>query len=53
MPGWTIADLLVSLGFAENELGYLYTAIDAKGAGLTTNLEEGTTIDVSLRVGGG
>lgn len=52
-PQWTVADLLISLGFAEGELSYLYTAIDGKSTGLATLLEEGTTIDVSLRVGGG
>jgi sulfur carrier protein ThiS len=51
--GTTVRDLLLDLGFAEGELGHLNTAGNGKVVPLTTVLDEGATLDVALRVGGG
>ena len=51
--GTTVGDLLLSLGYTETELGQLYIASNGRDIALKTVLEEGTTLDVILRVGGG
>jgi sulfur carrier protein ThiS len=51
--GTTVRDLLLDLGFAEGELNHLNTAGNGKVVPLTTVLDEGATLDVALRVGGG
>lgn len=52
-PGWTVAQLLATLGFAPHELPYLQAARNRVAVPLSSPLSDGDDVDVLLRVGGG
>ena len=51
--GTTVGRLLQQLGFAGHELRFVHTGVNGASAGPATELADGDTVDVLLRVGGG